>query len=106
MVDNSVFLHGRVDPGLDENIVLVEAVPVRAPEKRDPQYQIEQAASASVGSDEAEDANFKQQSTSSQGTSAIPTKALLSIHYARTTHGQYAPVCIINPSQSLHAPKL
>jgi hypothetical protein len=27
MVDDSKFLHGRVDPGLDENIALVESVP-------------------------------------------------------------------------------
>ena len=27
MVDNSKFLHGRVDPGLDESIALVESVP-------------------------------------------------------------------------------
>ena len=27
MVDDSKFLHGRVDPGLDENLGLVESVP-------------------------------------------------------------------------------
>jgi hypothetical protein len=33
LVDNSRFLHGRIDPGLEENYLLVEAVDVRPQDK-------------------------------------------------------------------------
>jgi hypothetical protein len=33
LVDNSRFLHGRIDPGLEENYLLVEAVAVRPQDK-------------------------------------------------------------------------
>ena len=69
MVDDSKFLHGRVDPGLEESLLLVEAVPVKAPERGGSQNWNDPLSSVSIESGKPEGANLQPQSISSPGTS-------------------------------------
>lgn len=76
MVDDSKFLHGRVDPGLEESLALVEAVPVKAPERGASQSRNDPLSSQSRDCEKVEDTTILQpQSISSPGTSMFYIQA-------------------------------
>jgi hypothetical protein len=73
MVDDSKFLHGRVDPGLEESLLLVEAVPVKALERGESQNRNDRLSSVDNG--KSRDATLRSQSIALHGTSTFYIQA-------------------------------
>jgi hypothetical protein len=68
MVDDSKFLHGRVDPGLDENIALVESVPGK---ERETAVSLHASVDAPSQEEPAVDDALQSVAESSKGMSKI-----------------------------------